>query len=203
MNQMLSSSDLSRRILSYPVRVEWAGWETDTHRLQQSGWEIAVDYEPYRMAYRLMMRHRMIRLYAITAAEVIENYTNVLGPGMHERFPMFRVMHCAPSIEVVRITDDLTNFQQIDAQPMMINQEIKRIEDLNIFNVPLTRTEELVVDKANMSVIEHLQAIKELQSPEQARIRERIRREGAVPQGGLIDAAPKTEVLANVVTFAA
>jgi hypothetical protein len=102
-----------------------------------------VDYEPYRQAYRLAFSHRMMRLYAITNEEIIHNYSNVMGPGMQERFPLFHIQHCAPSIEVLRITDNLSNFQAMDAEPMMVNQEIQRIEDLNIFNVPMTRTEEL------------------------------------------------------------
>jgi hypothetical protein len=102
----------------------------------------------------------MMRLYAITNEEIISNYSNVLGPGMQDRFPMFHIQHCAPNIEVLRITDNLSNFQAMDAQPMMVNQEIQRIEDMNIFNVPMTRTEEILVDKADMSVIEHLEAIK-------------------------------------------
>ena len=200
---MVGPSDLQQRILSYPVGVRWAGFESDTHRLQQSGWAIAVDYEPYRQAYRLAFSHRMMRLYAITAEEVINNYSNVMGPGMHERFPMFHIQHCAPSIEVLRITDNLSNFQAMDAEPMMVNQEIQRIEDLNIFNVPMTRTEEILVDRADMSVIEHLEAIKAMQSEEQKDIRERILREGAAPPGSLLQAAPHTEVLANIVSLVA
>lgn len=154
------------------------------------------------MAYRLAFSHRMMRLYAITNEEIINNYSNVMGPGLvNDSFPMFHIQHCAPSIEVLRITDNLSNFKAIDAEPMMVNQEIQRIEDMNIFNVPMTRTEELLVDKADMSVIEHLEAIKGLQSEEQKEIRARILREGAAPPGSQFSAAPHTEVLANIVSL--
>ena len=199
MPEMLAN--LQTGILSYPVRVYWAGFESDTHKLQQAGWAIAVDYEPYRQAYRLAFSHRMMRLYAITAEETIDNYSNVMGPGMESHFPVFQIQHCAPSIEVLRITDNLSNFKAMDAEPMMVNQEITRIEDMNIFNVPMTRTEEILVDKADMSVIEHLEEIKALQSDEQKELRDRILREGAAPEGSLIKLAPHTEVLANIVSL--
>ena len=84
---------------------------------------------------------------------------------------------------------------------MMVKQEAKRSEDMNRFNGPMTRAGEILVDRADLSVIEHLEAIKSLQSEEQKEIRERILREGALPEGSLIKAAPHTEVLANIVSL--
>ena len=188
---------------SRPIGVEWAGWRTDTLTLQQNGWELAVEYDMMRQAYTLLLRHRMMRLYAISDRAVFDNYMEVVSPSYDaSRLPMFRVQHVANSFEVVKMNTTFSNFQQIDSAPSISNDvTITRVEDMNIFNVPLTRTEELVIDKADMSVIEHLEAIKEMQSEEQKAIRERILREGAHQDGMVIGSAPQMEVVANIVSF--
>ena len=190
---------------SRPIGVEWAGWRTDTLTLQQNGWELAVEYDIMRQAYTLLMRHRMMRLYAISDRAIFENYMDVVSPSYDaSRLPLFRVQHVANSFEVVRLPQigEGAGFNQIDAQPCFDAQRtITRVEDMNIFNVPLTRTEEVVIDKADMSVIEHLEAIKEMQSEEQKAIRERIIREGAHRDGMVVGAGPQMEVVANIVSF--
>jgi hypothetical protein len=191
------------RLLSRPMGVEWAGWRTDTHRLQQAGWELAVEFEIYRHTYRLLMRHRMMRLHALTDALSLENHIQRDYNLNLANVPVFNVIGVAPSIETLRVPDvSFTAFQQIDAQPQMSMARVERVEDINIFAVPLTRTQEILVDKADMTVIEHLEAIKRLQSPEQQAIRERILREGAMPPGASSPTA-RQHVIAQLVHLAA
>lgn len=93
------------------------------------------------------------------------------------------------------------NFQQIDAQPTCTFADVQSIEDMNIFNVPLTRAEEILIDDADMTVIEHLQAIKELQSEDQKRIRRDILKNGARPEGASMDYSPQATVHANLISL--
>lgn len=192
------------RLLSRPMGVEWAGWRTDTRRLQQAGWEIAVEYDMYRHSYRLLMRHRMIKLYALTnmldlARHINDDYTLSLA-----NVPVFNVVAVAPSLHSITVPGlSFESFQQIDAQPQLCTHRIERVEDTNIFAVPLTRTQEILVDKADMTVIEHLEAIKKLQSPKQQEIRDRILHEGTNPEGCAPEAKPRMNVIAQLVSVAA
>lgn len=188
------------RMLSRPMGVEWAGWRTDTYTLQQNGWELAVENSYYDHTYRLLLRHRMMKMYAITAKETIENLPADMS--FARNLPVFHIVHVAASLHAIQLPGiDWNNFQQIDAQPQFTTSRITRIEDTNVFAVPLQRTQEIVIDGADMSVIEHLEAIKRLQDPEQQKIRERILREGATPEGSSFKAAPRQNVIAQIVSF--
>lgn len=192
------------RILSHPVRVEWAGWRTDTLSLQQAGWEIAVDFDPNRQMYRLLLRHQLMNLYALSDSRVIHRKRQFETT---PDFPVFRVSVVSPRIEVHRFeaprmygpSSSFENFQQIDAEPVYTERRIESIEDFNIFNVPLTRAEQIVVDKADMTVIEHLEAIRKLQAPKQRELRDAALRYKRGSTGG---AAPRMDVIANVVSLA-
>jgi hypothetical protein len=69
--------------------------------------------------------------------------------------------------------DNFANFRQVDAEPQFVNQEVKSIEDLKIFVTPMTRTEELIVEPSTVAAM--LEKIREMQLPEQERIRQRER----------------------------
>jgi hypothetical protein len=184
---MEATMGAERRILSAPYPVHWAGFRSTTTEMQQHGWQIAVEYEPFRRGYRLLFKHEQLRLYALTMEETINECSNSF---MHvDALPPFRVCHAAASFEVLRMhDDDLSNFQAVDATPVMVTSEIQRIEDLNVFNVSLRKAEEIVIDQADMSVIEHLEAIKSMQSEEQKEIRKRML-QGPMP-GELTDMSP-------------
>lgn len=114
-----------------------------------------------------------MRLYAVTDMHIIEAAT-----GYHDmsEIPVFNVIQCAPSLQSqLSHGIDFSRFQQIDAIPQMVTGKIQRLEDLNIFSV-VGRTEQVLIDKADMSVIDHLEAIKSLQSAKQREIRDRMAR---------------------------
>ena len=86
-------------------------------------------------------------------------------------------------------------FQQIDAEPYMVHDFHPRsIEDFNVFRVK-QHEEEIFIEEADMTVLDHLQAIKDLQSEDQARIRERMLNEQR--------AEPDVEIIthANILTL--
>jgi hypothetical protein len=192
---------VEQRILSAPHPVHWAGFQSTTTEMQQHGWQIAVEFEPMRLMYRLMFKHEQLRLYALTAQEHIQQGANGFGQ-MHDFCVPFKVCHAAASIECLRIHDDISMFRAIDATPVMVTESIERIEDLNIFNVSLRKAEEILVNEADMNVIDHLEAIKALQSEEQKIIRERMLK--GVQPGELIETSgPQARVMANVISIAA
>lgn len=159
------------RILSLPVPVEWASWRTDTCALQRTGWQLAVDYDPEYDRYRLLMKHPEMRLTAFTDSQHIErNHYSI-----QRDLPPFTVRHVAATIHVQTVIDDFSRFHEIDAEPRYMNHKITRLEDMNIFAMREKSTE-VLIDQANMEVIDHLEAIKRLQAPKQSEIRERLLR---------------------------
>jgi hypothetical protein len=182
--------------------IEWAGWRTDTLTLQQNGWEIATDFDIRRLAYTLLLRHKLMRLYAVSDSQVVEQaITDPAFPA--DRFPIFHIRAVAPSIQTHVVAGyDFSKFREIDATPMVAHNIIQRVEDMNIFAAPMPGSKgELLVDGADMTVIEHLEAIKRLQSDKQMEIRERILRsrdEGSMPDSRPL---PKANVIAHLVNY--
>ncbi len=187
-DSMISGDKKEQRILSRPVPVHWQGWETDTVRLQRAGWQLAVEFEPSRDMYSLIMNHKEMKLTAITSAIRIDHGLSMYdqrqsqfgqspAPGVNH-MPAFNVVKIAPSIENIRIQSNATwkNYQLIDAEPQLSEMTIEKIEDLNIFALAVGGAEQVVMDKANMEVVDHLEAIKDLQSDTQKELREKARK---------------------------
>lgn len=178
--------------------IHWAGWRSDTLHLQNSGWKIAVDYDYYRDSYRIAMQHEAMRLHAITSALTMIQAEHDRHRDLSE-MPIFEVVHCAPSIQSTQVHGiDFSRFQQIDAAPQMVTSKIQRIEDMNIFAV-VGKTEQVLIDKADMSVVDHLEAIKSLQSDEQRKIRDRLIKEGR-REDRYVD-SPRMHLVAQLVSY--
>lgn len=208
------------RILSQPVRVHWNGWETDTLRLQRTGWDLAVDYDSRYERYRLAARHRDANLWGLAEPLHIPREWAFPGSGVDFRGPtyeqgkwmtatemryheeerhrfVFNFTHFANKIQIHNMYDEPgpMQFRQIDAEPcIQHNFEPKDLADFCVFRFA-PPGEEVFVEEADMDVIDHLEAIKKLQSKEQLEIRERMLREK--------QAEPETEIVthANIVTL--
>jgi hypothetical protein len=172
-------------------KVYWEGWETTTARLARSGWDIAVNYQPEYLAYRLFFNHKSMTLSAMTEERSFQEL-------LHRGMP-FKVSVIAPRIQVQvaharTMSAEPGQFVPIDASIMQ--REVQEINPDNIF-LRSKDEQELLVDSANMEVVDHLEAIKELQSEKQKELRERHRRQ----EGGLVqpDGIPERNVIANVV----
>jgi len=167
-------SDSAPRWLSRPVGVEWRGWRSDTLRLQRSGWQLAVEtnFDSSSIGYRLAMKHEGYKLFAVTDRKAIQSM-RMNAPWMHSEVPVFQVVSVLPidfRICTYAGLEDLSEFKPIDAEPQFVNAKIQTIDDFNIFAV-VGKAERVLVNKADMSVIEHLEAIKRLQADKQRELR--------------------------------
>jgi hypothetical protein len=153
------------RLLSEPKEVEWQGWKSDTYSLQRAGWKLAIEYDHMRQVYSLLMHHEQMKLYAISH----EAQFNMKGG--RDWFQVVRV--CGDIQFTVRSHFHSFEFEAIDARPQYVDAPIRSVKDTNIF-APFTQMKEIIIDKADMSVVEHLEAIKRLQEPAQAEIRKKI-----------------------------
>lgn len=128
--------------------------------------------------YCLLMRHEQISLYAYTDVITIERVLQ--DTSFHaERYPIFQVKRMAKMLYSTWTDRDLNfaAFRQIDATPQFTTSKIQCVEDFNIFALARSKAEEVLVNRADMTVIEHLEAIKALQEPQQHEIRQRMLRE--------------------------
>ncbi len=181
------------RLLSRPIRVFWMGWETDTYKLQQNGWKIAVKQDIYRDYYEFLFRHEQMDLTALSAAlQIHQVLTDVnMGGQYAAQLPPLTIERVVSRIEVYRDRERgnyFDDFVQIDAKPRMTSQKVSRLEDSNVFAVAIDKAEEVVIDRADMTVVDHLQAIKALQSEKQRVLRDKAREkektQGEVPVSG-------------------
>jgi hypothetical protein len=185
---------VERRFLSEPAEVLWAGFRSDTYRLQQAGWELAAEEDVMYNRIRLLMRHRDMRLYALSD-DVEYQYRRLHD--RRERPLAFHVVRAAHEFREERIVGRgsmFAGFKQIDAQPQFIEREIKSIEDFKIFATPLARTEELIVEPE--TVAELLDKIRKMQAPEQARLRAKEARIAAP-----IEIHPRTTFHAQIISL--
>ncbi|MDE2107361.1 MAG: hypothetical protein KGL39_59750 [Patescibacteria group bacterium] len=188
----MALSQADYRVLSRPCEVLWAGFRSDTFTLQQMGWELAVQQEINYARISLLLRNRAMQLYALSDAAEFDFYRGVQD---HIPSPRFIVRHISPQIQVVRHDVTSIDYRVVDAQPQIVQQQIKSIEDLGIFAVPLARTEEIIVDPADVSAM--LEQIHKMQSEGQKEIRARNRqRERSYP-------IPQQVFHAQILSFAA
>lgn len=196
----------SSRIVSYPHHVIWAGWETTTPRLQQAGWQIAAEQDFVRDGIRLVMRHEQMQCTAIT--NVVGFYQQAMNmsygrPDVHydPRLTFYVVRMAQLGGLAIEVDPHHSpDFSLVDAQMQMTRREIKNIEDMGIFAVPLVRTQELIVEESEVSAI--LAKLIEAQKPEQERIRDRKRlRESR--EGLMLDAEPQMKFHAQILSIAA
>lgn len=180
-NSMAYGTSEENRILSRPIRVFWAGWETDTFKLQQSGWKIAVKQDMYRDYYEFLFRNDFMNLTALSAAMQIHQLItdHKMGGQYAAQLPPLVIEKVAPTIEILRDARHENNFfddfKMIDARPRMESMRVSSLQESCVFAYAIDQAEEVVVDRADMTVVDHLKAIKELQSDEQKRLREKAR----------------------------
>lgn len=96
--------------------------------------------------------------------------------------------------------DNFGHFRAIDAVPQIETREIKSIEDLGIFAVPLARTQELIVDPDKIDEV--LALIHKAQLPQMEEIRQRDRLR-AGRDAGSTAAGPRQVFHAQVLSIAA
>lgn len=173
------------RLLSRPVRVHWLGWETDTYRLQQAGWELSVEESFERNTMRLAINHPRARVQGISTRASWDYYgMSYREPFMDERpEAVLEMRHMGREVLIEHSMGPSMDFHPIDAQPSFTTNQMSRLEDLAHFQPALVRSSKLIV-LSDASVDQLLERALELQEPaKQAYFTENVRKDR---QGGLI-----------------
>jgi len=170
------------RISSPITKVYWAGWESDTLRLQKAGWELSTEQDIYRQSIRMAFRNTGYNIYGISnpiSREECLDMKSMFING-HPRsdlvfnyFPPLTINYMASRMHV-ELREHSMEFMPIDATPAFETREVKSIEDFQIFR-PIGNPKELIVTPD--SVPELLELIMKKQDPKQFEIREKKRKE--------------------------
>jgi hypothetical protein len=187
------------RILSRPLRLHWAGWETNTYHLQQSGWQLSAEQDVYGQRMRIAMKHDGMNLLAMTPGFDFYYERAARDPGGYlEEMPVPVVAAMGRQINIHEHGRIDWTFKEIDAKPTFAENKITRLEDLAHFAAPLVRCNEVIIPEE--SVPDLLDRILKLQQPARTdRIRDQMRN----PEGMLIEAIPKQKFHAQIISLAA
>ena len=184
------------RLLSRPVRVLWDGWETDTMRLQQGGWEINAEQDISRHTVRLLMRNQRNQMFALTNEAPLDFFRAHSDPRIVEALT-FQIVHMAGHMTIQAMMNPMA-FKPIDAKPQIIMATPKNIEDFDIFATPLVRTKEIIV--AEPSVADLLEQIIAKQDPARKAYFTKKVHEGRQP-GAEVFAGPRQKFHAQIISI--
>lgn len=188
-------------LLSVPLKLHWAGWETNTYRLQQAGWSLSAEQDFYRGGMRLGLRHEGAHMYGIT--DMVDfDYHHSLNAWEHQEY----LKHISLKARLasnfhVQIIEPLSEvgFRPIDAVPQLTRHEVKSLDDLMHFATPLARTQEIILPEEDVGKM--LERILELQQPAKTEYFKQKLRENH--EGMEWDAIPRQKFHAQILSIAA
>ena len=161
---------------SPPTPVEFLGWRSDTHTLQRHGWQFAMYLDQHTMWRTFLIQHKCLGLRGIS--DEYEYREQTLRERAHNMGPPIRINQITSGeFQVYRMetTYNLMEARQVDMTPQW-NHNPTSMEVWEVFKTIPSEAETMMVDKADMSVVEHLQKVIEQQRPKQAELREKARK---------------------------
>jgi hypothetical protein len=186
----------SHRILSRPLRLHWAGWETNTARLQQAGWQLSAEQDFYQDRMRIAMRHQGMNLMAMTPRFDFRFQEAALDYRYLESVPL-QVVHAMGREVFVQEHGTVDwMFKDIDALPAISHNKITKLEDLAHFAAPLVRTNEIIIPEESVGSL--MERILELQQPART---ERLKEQMRSPEG--LAVVPQQKFHAQILSLAA
>jgi hypothetical protein len=164
------------------IKVYWAGWQSNTHELQRNGWQLSIEEDFYSMRFRVALKHPQYKMYGISHP-CSYDYQRSMNDMAWQALPEIPMNHMVSEMRI-NIMDNLANFKPIDAEPQIIHNEIKSIEDMKLFK-PINHSKDIVIAPANVN--ELLESVLKQQDSKQMEIREKKRKEWNRFQGQMIE----------------
>lgn len=166
------------RLLSRPLKIYWAGWETTTYELQKCGWSLSAHQDVRGNRLQLAFRQGSLKIEGITSVIPFkyERALDLRDRGYVDSLVLTVDRMLGEQVMLRTVGDISALWSPIDAEPRYTEERIMRLEDLAHFAGPLIRTNEIIVPEE--SVPKLLERILELQQPARIeRIREELRGE--------------------------
>jgi hypothetical protein len=145
-------SEFHGRLLSKPVPVRWMGWETDTYKLQQNGWELSMDQDYCNERMRLAIRHREEGFIGQTN-DIPMFYARPPHEMQIRDVPIWQMRHMGRTIMVQEHgpISAYANFKAGDACPRLSFDRVTSLADLVPFaGAPIVRTQALILPEATV-----------------------------------------------------
>jgi len=163
---------MSLRIHNKPVKLYWAGWETDTFKLGNEGWQISAEQDGYNQQIRIAINHPKAGVQGISRfghypfQEMMSNYNYV-----PEIPTMLRFDQLSREIFINTVERDI-GFHPVDYRPRYVESRITSLNDYANFASIETAKNEIYLHEANINQI--LEMALNKQQPEQERIRKEM-----------------------------
>lgn len=170
------------RILSRPINILWAGWETNTRRLQAAGWQLSA-YEDIAGRYgspvlAVAFKHPTLRVSGVTRLHewrynvefdprVMYGTDTGLNLEAHDMGVRQRTVIPPP-----RYHDEKIWFDAIDARPVFSEEPVQRLEDYAHFKYIERDAKQIFLDET--SAEELVELAMERQKPVADKMRKRL-----------------------------
>lgn len=168
----MSFDSTREHLLSLPLKLNWAGWETNTHRLQANGWSLSAeqfmdDWCGGGPSMRIAMRHEGAQIYGMSGRVPFEPAYSLdaMRHGDYVRNMMLPVQFMASRVVINHMEAGPAAFSPIDAMPQFRPDTFvrKSLNDFAHFATPLVRTQEIILPEEDVS--ELLERILKMQQP--------------------------------------
>ncbi len=166
------------------LRFEWAGWETDTYRLSQNGWDVSVQKDLYRKELNIAIKHQISGFLGLSGRIDFDywEYREKLfrgeyggskfdGRALRMNMSQDDVLH--RYVEIPSISE--ISFSPVDVTPRAYEMKTITIEDIKReipFHTIENCRDNIYLEKASMADI--LKTALSKQVPMQKEIRERM-----------------------------
>lgn len=185
-------------LLSPPIPVEWAGFESNTARMQACGWEFAVEDNHYGFTTTVFARHRRfgVTLRAELRGDDIRSRSVVYTRSGFSGFsgPPVR-FHAAQQHHETFITGSPVDWTRVDMNPSYVSaRDLPSFNVKDLFRPWAPESKEILVEPD--TVADLFERIKKLQSHDLEAIRERNRKRDLREQS-------QEQVVAQIITLAA
>lgn len=149
------------------------------------------------MRMRLIARHRDAQLYALSNAMNF-NYFEVQDRRRVLSGMIVPFQYVCSKL-TVNVMDDFSKFQPIDATPSWSRLEPKSVEDYNIFNTPLVKTQEIILPEPTVdSLLDQLLSMQSERDKKYYQEQVRANRDGMI-----MESTPQTKFHAQIISLAA
>lgn len=184
-------------LASVPMKIHFAGWETDTYRLQQNGWQLSAAQDYMYRGMQIAFQHPEYRIRGITNKVDVDYYRHFAGVNMYDRPQIeFGSQMASDFITHTSTVAPFEKFQPIDAEPQWLNQT-QRMSGMVLFAPNLARTQEIIVPEHSVDDLLNMMLEKQAANREQL-IRRRVRE-----QGQQVDFGERQRVHAQLISIAA
>jgi hypothetical protein len=157
---------MNYRVLSAPVRLHWAGFETDTLSLARAGWDISAEQDVMNCRMRIAIRHELGGMYGLSEGIDWDYQMHAHCGPRPDRLPVvpLRMVSQKIIIEAIRgkvPTENYFAMDPIDPFPQYVQSERKSLADLVHF--ASARARGILLPEA--SVQELMEQILKVQQP--------------------------------------